>query len=218
MSYRGLLHSRGHDDVDLAGHLEARDADEKGLGGTDHAEHGDVLDPVEALPEDGVAVHRGNRDRVDALGQVDIKIETDSIAYPDLRADDNLIEMERVGAVNVIATPIPKQEALHKFRDRLHDLDADLDPRPLPAEEGLLGLARGEEHEQLEQAERAAHDGVVFFQVSTTLSTSRLTFDSGKSGAVADSIRASVASLRPSVVMASALSTRGSTFCDRSRS
>ena len=46
----------------------------------------------------------------------------------------------------------------------------------------------------------------------------RLTFDSGKSGAVAESILASVASLRPSVVMASALSTRGSTFCDRSRS
>ena len=58
----------------------------------------------------------------------------------------------------------------------------------------------------------------VRFQMAATFSTSRLTFDSGKSGAVAESILASVASLRPSVVMASALSTRGSTFCDRSRS
>jgi hypothetical protein len=58
----------------------------------------------------------------------------------------------------------------------------------------------------------------VRFQVAATFSTRRLTFDSGKSGAVGDSIRASVASLRPSVVMLSALSTRGSTFCDRSRS
>ena len=60
--------------------------------------------------------------------------------------------------------------------------------------------------------------GAVLFQMETTFSTRRLTFDSGKSGAVADSILASVASLRPSVVMARALSTRGSTFCDRSRS
>jgi len=60
--------------------------------------------------------------------------------------------------------------------------------------------------------------GAVLFQIETTLSTRRLTFDSGKSGAVADNILASVASLRPSVVMARALSTRGSTFCDRSRS
>ena len=46
----------------------------------------------------------------------------------------------------------------------------------------------------------------VRFQMAATFSTSRLTFDSGKSGAVAESIRASVASLRPSVVMSSALS------------
>jgi hypothetical protein len=59
---------------------------------------------------------------------------------------------------------------------------------------------------------------VVRSQTAATFSTRRFTFDSGKSGAVADNIRASVASLRPSVVMASALSTRGSTFCDRKRS
>ena len=58
----------------------------------------------------------------------------------------------------------------------------------------------------------------VRFQVAVTFSTSLLTFDSGKSGAVGESILASVASLRPSVVMLSALSTRGSTFCERRRS
>ena len=55
-------------------------------------------------------------------------------------------------------------------------------------------------------------------QMATTFSTRRLTFDSGKSGAVADSILASMASLRPSVVMLRALSSLGSTFCERSRS
>jgi len=58
----------------------------------------------------------------------------------------------------------------------------------------------------------------VRFQVAVTFSTSRLTFDSAKSGAVGDSILASVASLRPSVVMLRALSTLGSTFDDRKRS
>ena len=60
--------------------------------------------------------------------------------------------------------------------------------------------------------------GVVRSQMAAAFSTSRLTFEPAKSGAVAESILASVASLRPSVVMARALSTRGSTFCDRSRS
>ena len=60
--------------------------------------------------------------------------------------------------------------------------------------------------------------GVVRSQMAATFSTRRLIFDSGKSGAVAESIRASVASLRPSVVMARALSSLGSTFSDRNRS
>ena len=55
-------------------------------------------------------------------------------------------------------------------------------------------------------------------QMVATFSTSALIFESAKSHAVADSIRASVASLRPLVVMFSALSSRGSTFCDRNRS
>src|SRR5438105_108070 len=59
--------------------------------------------------------------------------------------------------------------------------------------------------------------GAVFVQMVATFSTSAWTLDAGKSGAVADSIRASSASLRPSVVIFSALSSRGSTFCDRSR-
>ena len=58
----------------------------------------------------------------------------------------------------------------------------------------------------------------VLRQTATTLSTRALTFEPAKSGAVADSIRASSASLRPSVVMASALSTLGSTFSPRMRS
>ena len=49
----------------------------------------------------------------------------------------------------------------------------------------------------------------VRFQMAATFSTRALTFESGKSAAVAESIRASRASLRPSVVMASALSSRG---------
>ena len=57
--------------------------------------------------------------------------------------------------------------------------------------------------------------GVVRCQMADTFSTRALIFEPGKSGAVADSIRASRASLRPSVVMARALSSRGSTFCDR---
>ena len=56
------------------------------------------------------------------------------------------------------------------------------------------------------------------WSLAATFSMSRFTFDSGKSGAVADSILASVASFRPSVVMARALSIRGSTLCDRSLS
>ena len=55
-------------------------------------------------------------------------------------------------------------------------------------------------------------------QMRATLSTRALTFEPGKSGADFDSIRASSASLRPSVVMARALSSRGSTFWLRSRS
>ena len=60
--------------------------------------------------------------------------------------------------------------------------------------------------------------GAVRCQMAATFSTRALIFEPGKSGAVAESSRASRASLRPSVVMASALSSRGSTFCDRSRS
>ena len=55
-------------------------------------------------------------------------------------------------------------------------------------------------------------------EIAATFVTRALTFDSGKSGAVLESIRASVASLRPSVVIFSALSTRGSTLWERSLS
>ena len=53
---------------------------------------------------------------------------------------------------------------------------------------------------------------------SATRSSIASIFEPGKSGAVLESILASRASLRPSVVMARALSSRGSTFCDRNRS
>jgi len=53
-------------------------------------------------------------------------------------------------------------------------------------------------------------------QMAATFSTRRLTFDSGKSSAVAESILASVASLRPSVVMLSALSTLDRLFVNAS--
>ena len=55
-------------------------------------------------------------------------------------------------------------------------------------------------------------------QTATTLSTRALTFEPAKSGDAFDNIRASSASLRPSVVMARALSSRGSTFSLRMRS
>ena len=55
-------------------------------------------------------------------------------------------------------------------------------------------------------------------QMAATLSTRAFTFEPGKSGAVPESRRPSSASLRPSVVMARALSSRGSTFCERRRS
>jgi hypothetical protein len=54
-------------------------------------------------------------------------------------------------------------------------------------------------------------------QMAATLSTRAFTLELGESVPVAESRRASRASFRPSVVMASALSTRGSTFCERSR-
>ena len=52
----------------------------------------------------------------------------------------------------------------------------------------------------------------LFARWQATFPTRALTFEPGKSAAVADSIRASRASFLPSVVMARALSTRGSTF------
>jgi hypothetical protein len=57
----------------------------------------------------------------------------------------------------------------------------------------------------------------VRFQVAVTYSTNLLTFDSGKSGAVGDSILASVASLRPSVVMARAGRPQKGLLCWRRR-
>ena len=56
------------------------------------------------------------------------------------------------------------------------------------------------------------------FQIAVTFSTRALIFDPSKSSAAGDSIRASRASFRPSVVMARALSSRGSTFVLRMRS
>ena len=64
----------------------------------------------------------------------------------------------------------------------------------------------------------AARFAAVRCQMANAFCTNALTFDSGKSGAEAESIRASIANLRPSVVMARALSSRGSTFCERIRS
>ena len=55
-------------------------------------------------------------------------------------------------------------------------------------------------------------------QMSATRSTRALVFDSGNSGTSPEMSRASRASFRPSVVMARALSSRGSTFCERIRS
>ena len=60
--------------------------------------------------------------------------------------------------------------------------------------------------------------GCLFARWTATLSIRALTLESGKSAASSESIRASRASLRPSVVIARALSSRGSTFCDRRRS
>ena len=57
--------------------------------------------------------------------------------------------------------------------------------------------------------------GMVRCQMALTFATRALIFDAGKSVAVGESSRASSASLRPSVVMASALSSQGLAFPER---